>query len=109
MDCRIQVERRSFAAARDALRGRRCVLVGGVSGDAEREDAEEGSSGDGDTGLVFVVAEAVALHCRDELAPLLYRLPDKLESWKGLFTSLGKCLSVRRWFDGDPSLQSPGR
>ncbi len=88
----MQVERRSFAAARDALRGRRCVLVGGTSGDAEREDGGEGGGGggDGDDGRVFVVAEAVALHCRSDLVPALFRLPDELLPWQSLFTSLGK-------------------
>jgi hypothetical protein len=90
----MQVERRSFAAARDALRGRRCVLVGGTSGDTERVDGEEGGGGggNGDRGLVFVAAEAVALRCRSDLAPALYRLPDELEPWQSLFTSLGKCV-----------------
>ncbi len=88
----MQVERRSFAAARDALSGRRCVLVGGTAGNVEREDAEVGGAegGGGDCGQVFVAAEAVALHCRGDLAPALYRLPDELQPWQILFSRLGK-------------------
>jgi hypothetical protein len=93
MGCLMQVERRSFAAARDALRGRRCVLLGGNSGDAETENGAGGGEGGergGDGGLIFVAAESVALHCRGDLAPALFRLPDELEPWQSLFVSLGK-------------------
>ncbi len=67
--------------------------MGSNSSDAEADEGEGGRGGgerSADAGLVFVAAEAVALHCRGDLSPALYRLPDTLQPWQSLFISLGK-------------------